>query len=198
MTPKKKYFKTPLVRAEIGRIRFPKICPVCASPTTKTTLVSMTPGRKRYLSASWDPVYIVPRLRKEFIKTQETIQFSVPVCDCHNYIDEAEWRYKTLCLISDGLCGVAAVFAYLVLGWTLWHNYPIPLWVMGMIALFAVFMVLTKLAFRPNPFQRSFSIVGFDAGVQNVLFKFKSKSYRRAFIKQNPMTSELINWIVIS
>ncbi len=198
MSPKKKYFKTPLVRAEIGRIRFPKMCPVCGSPATTDTLVTVTPGRKQYLSASWDPVYIVPRLRRTFIRSHEMVRFSVPVCDYHNYLDETEWRYKTLCLISDGLCAVATVLAYLVLGGTLWHNEPIPFWVVGMIMMFVVFMALTRLAFRPNPFQRSFGIVGFDAGVQNVLFKFKNKKYRQAFMRENPMIAELINWIVLS
>lgn len=180
------------------RIRFPEICPVCSSPATTSTLVTIAPSRKRYLSASWDPVYIRPRLRDVFIRSHEIVRFSVPVCDFHNYLDETEWRYKVACLIFDGLCAAATVLAYLVLGGTLWHNEPVPFWVMGIITLFAIFMILTKLAYRPNPFRRSFKIVGFDVGLQNVLFMFKNKKYRQAFIDENPMTTELINWIILS
>jgi len=32
--------------------------------------------------------------------------------------------------------------------------------------------------------------------MQNVLLAFKDKSYQEAIIQENPMTSELVSWIV--
>ncbi|MBE0526989.1 MAG: hypothetical protein IH631_08610, partial [Candidatus Thorarchaeota archaeon] len=73
---------------------------------------------------------------------------------------------------------------------------PIPFWSMASSAFFAFSMFLTWLAFRPNALQRAVRIVGFDPGLQHILLVFKDKSYRDTVIQDNPMSTELVSWIV--
>jgi hypothetical protein len=39
-------------------------------------------------------------------------------------------------------------------------------------------------------------IVGFDAGLQNIWLDFKNREYRDDFLKENPMTAELVSWVL--
>ncbi len=57
-------------------------------------------------------------------------------------------------------------------------------------------MFFSWIAFRPNVLQRAVKIVGFDPGMQNILIVFKDKPYRDMLIQENPMTTELVSWIV--
>ncbi len=198
LQPKKKYFKTPLVSARVGHIKFPRICPVCCDPTTTHTVVALTPNRRRFLCEHWDPVYIVPRERATFLASDEIVRFVVPVCEYHLAVDEMENRSKTMCIIFDGICGASAMFAYFALGGAIWMKQSIPIWVIMMLGLFAVMMLLTWTVFRPNEFQRAFQIVGFDPGLQHVLLKITNKKYREALLQQNPMDAKLVNWVVMT
>jgi hypothetical protein len=72
----------------------------------------------------------------------------------------------------------------------------IPIWSFVFTAFFGISMVLTWIAFRPNAIQRAVKIIGFDAGLQHILLVFDNEFYREAVIQDNPMTTELVSWIV--
>lgn len=190
------YFDEPIVKANASNIRFPKICPVCGERTTKATRLTLAPRRKRYLRASWDPMYFPSARRRLGLSLPDLKTFVIPVCENHYYQDEAECRYKFLCVVSDGLCGAGFIFAIMAIGSALWVQHSIPSWALSMSGVFVLFIALTLYAFRPNQFQVGFKIIGFDAGLENVLFQFKNIEYREAFLQENPMHSELVNWIV--
>ena len=88
------------------------------------------------------------------------------------------------------------MFAMMTIGGNIWAGHPVNQWALLTIMVFVVFMVLTLYAFRPNAFQAAVRIVGFDPSLENVIFEFKNPGYRDAFLKENPMSSELINWVI--
>jgi len=118
------------------------------------------------------------------------------VCDNHYHSDAGEDRYKSLCFIVDGFALAFFVFGLLFVGDSFYRGRPFPFWSMAFSAFFAFSMFLTWIAFRPNSLQRAVQIVGFDPGMQNFLLVFKDKSYREKVIQDNPMTTELVTWIV--
>jgi hypothetical protein len=120
----------------------------------------------------------------------------IPVCEEHAYSDEDYWRYKTLCLIMDGLSMVMLTLALLILGGNMWRGIPSDVWVYAVIALSLVSFILSITAFRPKSIESAVKIVGFDGGLQNIWLDFKNREYRDEFLKENPMTAELVSWVV--
>ena len=120
----------------------------------------------------------------------------VPVCEEHHYVDESEWRYRLLCIIIDGILIYALHIALLDVGSSYWLGQATAFWVYYVLAAFVVAMVLSYLAFRLNPFESAFCIVGFDAALQHIWLQFKNHEYRDAFLNENPISSELVSWII--
>ena len=87
-------------------------------------------------------------------------------------------------------------FGLMMLGDAFHRGRPAPFWSIVFAAFFGLSLLLTWVAFRPNALQRAVQILGFDPGMQNILLVFKSKSYREKVIQDNPMSSELVSWIV--
>jgi hypothetical protein len=201
MSPKKYYFDEPLVRVSLSRAQFPKTCPVCGAPSTTTTRLAITIKRNQNLRRSWDYYEILPlRIPHEKggqgITTPNFNVLQINVCEKHYYSDEGEERYKILCLIIDGLAMAFMFFGLLFLGDSISRARAVSPWVAIFTAIFATSMFMTAIAFRPNIIARAVKIIGFDAGMQNVLLAFKSNSYRDEFIKENSMHSELVRWIL--
>ena len=88
------------------------------------------------------------------------------------------------------------LFGLMFLGDAFYRGRPIPFWSVVFGVFFGLSMFLTWFAFRPNALERAVQILGFDPGMQNVLVVFKSQSYRETVIQDNPMSSELVSWIV--
>ncbi|UCE09022.1 MAG: hypothetical protein JSW61_08495 [Candidatus Thorarchaeota archaeon] len=122
--------------------------------------------------------------------------FVVPVCEDHQYTDEFTCRPRVLCMVGDGLCLAGLIFALMTFGNLLWAGRPVSVIELWPFALFGLFMILTLVAFRPNRFQAMFRIVGFDVNRDNVLFEFKNSDYREAFLRENPMNADLVNWVI--
>jgi len=122
--------------------------------------------------------------------------FIVPVCDAHHYGAESEWRYRLVCLIIDGILLSMLYIAFVNVGSNFWLGRVNPFWVYPVLAIFVVAMVLSYLVFKPNQFESAFRIVGFDADLQHVWLKLKNHEYRDTLLNENPMSSELINWII--
>jgi len=196
MSPKKHYFDEPIVRVDLSRARFPKTCPVCGARAITLSRMTIVSGRPQYLRRQWDPYYD-PRVRRKQGFPQPTLKIlPIQVCANHYYTDEGEDRYKSLCLIVDGLAMALMFFGLLFLGDSISRGRAISPWVTIFTTIFAISMIMTAIAFRPNALARAVKIIGFDVGMQNILLAFKSDSYRDEFIKENSMHSELVRWIL--
>ena len=195
-SPRKEIFKEPLVRVNIMNARFPKMCPICGSNVTKTIRVSTIPGWKRWLRPQWGPMHGSRARRRFGISLPQALTFIVPVCEEHHYVDESEWRYRLLCVIIDGILIFALFIALLNRGSNFWLGQATAFWVDYVLAAFVVAMVSSYLAFRLNPFESAFRIVGFDAALQHIWLQLKNHEYRDAFLNENPVSSELVSWII--
>ena len=192
MSPQKLILKEPAVRVQLSRVRFPKVCPVCGAPASIPSRITLSSG-----GTNWDD----PTFRAHPISMRPSSRptpkyLPIFVCEDHYYADDSEERYKSCCLIIDGFAMAFFFFGLMFLGDSFNRGRPIPFWSMAFSAFFAFSMFLSWIAFRPNALQRAVKIVGFDPGMQNILIVFKDKSYRDLIIQENPMTTELVSWIV--
>ncbi len=196
MSPRKEFFKEPIVRVNATNIRFPKMCPVCGSSVTKTIRVSTIPGRKQWLRPYWNPMFSARTRRRTGISLPQAQTFIVPVCEAHHYGDESEWRYRLVCFIIDGILLSTLFIALVNMGSNFWLGRVNPFWVYPVLGVFIIAMVLSYLVFKPNQFESTFRIVGFDADLQHVWLKLKNHEYRDVLLNENPMSSEIVSWIV--
>lgn len=196
MCPKKQVFEEPIVRVDITRARFPKICPVCCNAATTVSRLTIVSGRPRFLRHSWDP-YNNPQIRRKHGLPQPNLKvLPIHVCDDHYYSDEGDDRYKSLCIIIDGFTMAFMFFALLFIGDSISRSRIVSPWAFVFAGLFILSMVLTAIAFQPTALAKAVKIVGFDSGMQNVLLAFDKPLYREEFVKQNPMSSELVSWVM--
>lgn len=195
MSLQKHYFDEPAVRIELARGRFPKICPICGNRGTIITHITVVSERTQYLRRSWDPYYDPMVRRRQGLPNPKTKTLSIYTCDNHYFSDEGHERYKTLCIIVDGFAMVFLFFGLLFVGDSISRGRSVTIWSVAFFAFFVLSMILSWLAFRPNPIERAVRIMGFDAGMQNVILVFQNKTYRDAVIEENPLTSELVSWI---
>jgi len=126
----------------------------------------------------------------------EAQTFIVPVCEDHYYGDESKCRLRLLCVVADGILMAMFFLAFLIMGSNFWLGRVNPFWVYLVLGVFVVAMALSYLAFKSNQFESAFRIVGFDADLQHVWLKLKNHEYRDALLNENPMSSELVNWII--
>ncbi len=196
MNPRKHYFSRPVVRIDLARGQFPKICPICGERGTNLARITIVSGRKQYLLRSWDPYYDPFVRRRHGIPESKLKILPIYTCDNHYFSDEGHERYKSLCIIIDGFAMAFLFFALIFIGDSIARGQSITIWSMIFISFFALSMFLSRIAFRPNIVERAVKIIGFDPGMQNVILEFSNKAYRDAVIEANPMTSELVSWIV--
>ncbi len=191
MSPRREFFDEPVVRVETLKARFPRTCPVCGSPATKIMRMKIARGTE-----FTDPAYSLSVRRKVGPQHPEMQVLRVQVCEDHANPDAGTDRYQTLCILVDGLLVGFLVFGLLFIGDSFWRGRPMSIWPFLIIGLFGLAMILTKVAFMPNAVAKAVRIVGFDAGMQNVLIAFKSPMYRNEFMQENQMTAELVSWIL--
>ena len=196
--PKKIVFEEPVVRIKVDRIRFPKICPVCCSEATTSMKLFTTPGRKQYLRPSLEAGLILTRKSQLYSNRPPMKILVIPVCENHVHSDDDYCRLKLLCIVSNGIILALAFFALMVLGDNLWTRQPIEPWVFLIIGIFLVSISMLYITFQSGPIQTYVRIIGYDVGLQNIMLQFKNPEYRDAFIHENPMTAELVRWIIKS
>ena len=190
------HLEKPAVRIDLSRVRFPKVCPVCGAPASILSRITLSSTSSNYLNRAWDPRYSTYGRTRQDLPQPKLRVLPIYVCEDHHYTDEGVDRYKSCCFIIDGFAMAFFFFGLMFLGDSFYRGRPIPFWSVAFSAFFAVSMLFTWIAFRPNALQRAVRIVGFDPGMQNILLVFNDKSYREAVIKDNPMTTELVSWIV--
>ncbi len=197
MTPQKEFFKEPVIRVPVNKIRFPDICPICGAKATRPARVAATPGKNRPLRAPYPVLY--PSARRGLgIIPPETKSLLLNVCDEHYKSDEGDSNYKVVCFVGNGLLAAAFMFALFVIGSDLWIGReldPLPL---SILVIFPISLLVTIIAFRAGPLAASVRIVGFDSHLQNVWLNFRRSDYRDAFMEENTMNAELVRWIIRS
>ena len=196
MSSQRYYFDEPVVRIDIDRCHFPRICPVCGERGTKITRITIASEKQQYLRRSWDPSYHPLVRRSHRTLYPKTKVLPIYTCENHEFSDDDHVRSRTLCLIIDGFSMAFLLFGLLFIGDAFARGGSISVWSISFIAFFSVSMLFSWIAFRPNSVERAVHIIGFDSGMQNVILEFGNKAYRDAVIQENPMTSELITWIV--
>jgi hypothetical protein len=196
MSPKKVYFDEPVVRVETNKARFPKTCPVCGRQATEIVRMRISRSGSKFLRRQWDPVYSPYVRGRRHIQSPEIKTLPVQVCEDHADPDAGTDRYRTLCIVSDGLLVGFLLFSLLFLGDRISRGQSLTFWPFLFIGLFTIAMGLTTIAFQPNAVARAVDIVGFDPAMQNVMIAFKSSEYRKEFMEANLMTAELVSWIL--
>ncbi len=192
MSPRKEYFEEPLVKIDFRKARFPRTCPICGAPATTIVRMNITKAGKIPLRPSLD--YLSPR--REGIPQSDLKTLPIQVCENHSDPYAGTERYQSLCIIVDGLLVGFVFFSLMVIGDRISRARVIPFWAFLYIGIFGVALLLTAAAFSPNTLEKHVKIIGFDPGMQNVLLSFKRSDYREQFIDENPMTAELVSWIM--
>lgn len=188
------YFDEPIVRVKVNRVRFPKTCPVCGAPATQTARISTNPGRKIWLRPYWDPK--LNPWGKNHLTNAETKSFLIDVCEDHAISDNAEMRVRGLSSIIASIVAGASFFALIYAGADWWAGRPVSPWVYSYLLILAFSFLFVYLSFRPSALEASFKIIGFDFELQHVWFELQNPTYRDTFMKENPMSAELVSWIV--
>lgn len=194
---KREYFDIPVVRVESSRIRFPKICPVCGQPATKTARIQIAWDQKDYQGQySYVPHYMRGPRRLQSQSPSKVLL--IPVCEDHNLTYDEQERIRSLCIVVNGFALAFLFFGLLLAGDALWRGRSIPPFSFSVILFFSASLLAGLFAFRRNVLERAVRIVGFDAGIRHILIRFEKDQYRDEFLAENSMSSELIRWIVKS
>ncbi|MFW9834030.1 MAG: hypothetical protein ACFFEK_08560 [Candidatus Thorarchaeota archaeon] len=194
VTRSRQHFNEPIVRAKISRIRFPKTCPVCGAPATKTARISTNPSRKVWLRPSWDPKF--NPWGKNQLANAETKSFLVDVCEDHAMSDNTEIRVRGLSAIIASIVAATSFFALFYAGSDYWAGRPVSPWVYSYLLILALSLLFVYISFRPSALESSFKIIGFDFELQHVWLAMANPIYREIFMKENPMSAELVSWII--
>lgn len=193
-TRRRHYFDEPIVRTKVNRVRFPRKCPVCGNPASKTSRISTNPGRKVWLRPSFNP-YFDP-LSKNHLTNAESKIFLVDVCEDHLVSDNAELRMRSLSSIIASLVAGISIFALIYAGADYWAGRPVSPWVYSYLLILVLSLSFAYISFKPSALEASFRIIGFDFDLQYVWFALSNPEYRDLFLKENSHNAELVTWIV--
>jgi len=198
VTRDRKYFNEPIVRAKISWLHFPKICPVCCSPSTSTTQITTTPRNKQWLRPHWNPSFYSSDRRRLGLPSPASKSFLIHVCEEHNISDDGNARMRALAMLLASILSGMSVFALIFVSYDVSSGRGIhPITTIYILGLF-LSLIFGYIAFRPNALESSVKIIGFDFDLQNVWLQFKTPEYRLRFIQENQMGSEFVNWIVMA
>ena len=193
MNPKKQVFKDPIVRASMGEIRFPMICPICGEKGNNPARITVSPRKYRDLFPTLTSPGVRIRTGMPPLQKQSLL---VHVCDEHYRSDEGDTNYKLTCFVCDVIFSAFLLFALLIAGSNLWIGRPLHPYFFLTVGAFLIAIVVTIVAFRSGPLNNAVKIIGFDTGYQNVWLKFKRTDYRDVVMEENPMHTELVEWVV--
>lgn len=189
-------FDKPIVRAKIGRIRFPTNCAVCGAPATTATWITTTPRRKQWLRPYWQMGFTPSQRGRLGLTLEEKKSFLVHVCDDHDYSDNGQWRLRSLMMLILSIIVCLSVFIFIFNVSNVLNGYGLSSWMRSFIVFSIIFLIIGYYAFKPNALEKAIQIVGFDFDVQYVWLHLMNESYRDKFLEVNPMNAELVNWII--
>jgi hypothetical protein len=185
-----------IIRAKIGSVVFPEVCPVCMNEADD--IVRMTVNLYSYGGAleSSNPQ---AALREKLARSNGQItfalpglSFSVPVCNRH-LPKEIPDLHKVIwfCCMLGGI--YPGVF-YLLLTANAIHRrinffpFLIP-WIITILILGAI----SGYIFFPRAFQRYFKFLEFEPTGENIFLHLGNSNYRDLFLENNPMNAEIID-----
>ena len=189
-------FNEPIVRAKIGRIRFPNECPICGAPATTVTSITTIPRKKHWLRPHWQPGFTTSERQRLGLTLEEKKSFLVHVCENHDYSDNGELRFRTLMMLLLAIAVSLSVFVFIFNVGSILNGYGLSPWTRSFIVFSIILATIGYYAFRPNALERAIQIIGFDFDVQYVWFHLQNETYRTKFLEANPMNAELVNWII--
>ncbi|TFG34545.1 hypothetical protein EU527_02710 [Candidatus Thorarchaeota archaeon] len=192
----RKFFDEPLIRAKIGKIQFPKLCPVCGEVTTTSTWITTTPRRTQISRANWRVGFYAAEQKRLCLALNEKKSFHVHVCENHDISDDGEWRTRLLAMLLISIVASLSIFFFIFNGNSFWNGDIFNPWMHGFLIIALVSIVFAYFAFKPNALESSFQIIGFDYDIQYVWLKLKNPEYRAKFVEENPLDTQLANWIV--
>ncbi|MHA1770622.1 MAG: hypothetical protein ACTSYL_09590 [Candidatus Thorarchaeota archaeon] len=192
--PHKIVFDEPLVRFDITKARFPRICPVCGARATKTVQLVVNPSSMDRLSG-YDRLLARSIMKTSSVPSNRRF-LTIPVCEDHYYSSDDMCRLRTLCIVGTGLAFGVTWMAYFKIGNAIVFHQETPFWALATLAGFIASIIISAIAFRPSKLERAVKIVGFDPSLSSVIVKFKSPEFRETFMSENPMNATLVKWIV--
>ncbi|MFW9846157.1 MAG: hypothetical protein ACFFD6_05390 [Candidatus Thorarchaeota archaeon] len=195
MSPQRVVFDEPIVRVEIGRLKFPEICPICGDTAIDTMPLTIIPNQYKSLRPSLDPPYKQYVRGRGNVITQTKKTFYIPVCEEHHYTDEGAGTYRSYCVAFDGIALAFLILSLLAFGDQMWRGVQIGPWIFFAVAIFVLFISVTYILFRPGPIEQAVKVIGFDGGLRHVWLQFGNSQYREEFMKENAMFAELVKWI---
>ena len=146
------------------------------------------------MSPTWDASSLTAKERQS--ADGDLKSFVVDVCAEHTMADNAEWRARTLSSVVASILVSISIFAIIYAGADVWAGKPISPWIYSYVVVLVFSLLLAYISFRPSAIEASFKIIGFDFELQHVWLMLSNASYRDSFLKENPLSSELVNWIV--
>ena len=146
------------------------------------------------LRARWSPGGFYQRTGAG--KGPEPKSFLIEVCQDHKISDDAEMRMRGLTTCIATIMFGSTIFALMFAGSDVWAGQPIAGWVYPYMIFLALTVFFGYIAFRPNPVEAAVKIVGFDFEMQHVWLQVKRQDYLDALMKENGISTELVNWVV--
>ena len=165
-------------------IQFPKLCPVCGSPTCDEGSIAKSSGIPS--SSRLEDWYM--RGHKKFAqRLLEIKRLQVPVCEEHYYSPEHIGKIRGMSAIVGGL----SILTFLYTGFMIWFRIFLALpigsfWLVLLpISLGVLFLSLRNLG--PSTLQKSIDIVYSDKNSEEVVLRIQHKWYRDELLRLNPM-----------
>jgi hypothetical protein len=187
VSPRREFFKEPVVKIGIEGARFPRICPICGDPASKLAKIHASPKKLENPRTS--------QLNRPRLSSSGTKIFLLYVCDEHYQSDEGRDNSKIACMMGNAIVVSLLLFGFMSAGSDLWAGRPINPIFFGLVFFFIIVLIVTSQTFRPGKLESAVKILGFDLGFKNMWLQFKSSGYRDRFMQENPMKAELVSWI---
>jgi hypothetical protein len=130
------------------------------------------------------------------ILNAEVKSFLVDVCDDHSISDNAEMKARTLSTVLASIVAGVSVFALMYAGADYWAGNTLSPWVYTYLLILGMSLLFAYVSFRPTALEASFRIIGFDFDLQHVWLAMRNPNYRNLFVNENPVSAELVTWIV--
>ncbi len=106
-------------------------------------------------------------------------------------------RFNTVVVCGNGLMLILFMLFTIIAGGQYYKYGDLPTWYLMISVLFLSLFVLSILGSR-RPLKRALKFIGFDSPHKNVFIAVHDADYRRRLIEENPNTTELVNWILIT
>jgi hypothetical protein len=130
------------------------------------------------------------------VENSNTKSFVVDVCEDHEMADNAELKLRGLSMVIASLISGVSIIALIYAGSDYWLGRPVSPWVYSYLFILSLSLLLGYVAFRPSALEASIKIIGFDFEQQYVWLRLKNQGYMEQLLAENPMDTELVNWVV--